>query len=397
MRYDAIIIGGGPAGAATALAMARLGRVVAVVERHAFPRRKVCGEFISAVNLPLLDDLGLGPAFRAVAGPEVRRLALFGAGPAIAGTMPAAAKGGFGRALGRDVLDGMLLDAAREAGARVFQPWRATNIARDPEGFRLCIEAEESTRVLSCSVLVAAHGSWEPGHLQTNLEKRNRPSDFLGFKAHFTGAAMARDLMPLLAFPGGYGGMVWTDKGRLSLSCCIRRDRLEDIRSTRSDISAGAAVLAHILASCPAAREALAGSSIEGEWLGAGPIRPGIRAAFRDGVFRAGNIAGESHPIIAEGISMALQSGCLLAAKLEGFDQWTMQAQKAAGHHYASAWRRQFVLRIRVAALLSVMASSPAGAALMGMVAARAPSVLALGARLSGKVKPLALPKPYIF
>ena len=50
-RHDALIIGGGPAGATVALLLAKGGWSVAVTEKAAFPRRKVCGEFISATTL----------------------------------------------------------------------------------------------------------------------------------------------------------------------------------------------------------------------------------------------------------------------------------------------------------------------------------------------------------
>ena len=79
--------------------------------------------------------------------------------------------------------------------------------------------------------IVAAHGSWESGPMPTqDLRRPPRPSDLFGFKASFIGGALPPDLMPLLAFPGGYGGMVHTDGGRVSLSCCIRRDQLERCR-----------------------------------------------------------------------------------------------------------------------------------------------------------------------
>ncbi len=48
--YDALVIGGGPAGAVSALLLARAGWNVAVVEKERFPRGKVCGEFISAAT-----------------------------------------------------------------------------------------------------------------------------------------------------------------------------------------------------------------------------------------------------------------------------------------------------------------------------------------------------------
>ncbi len=61
--FDALIIGGGPAGATTALLLARAGWSVALLERKCFPRRKVCGEYLSATNLHLFDELGLGEVF----------------------------------------------------------------------------------------------------------------------------------------------------------------------------------------------------------------------------------------------------------------------------------------------------------------------------------------------
>ena len=72
-EFDAIIIGGGPAGSSAAILLARAGWSVALVEKQIFPRRKVCGECIAASNLPLLEALGIGVAFEAAAGPELRR------------------------------------------------------------------------------------------------------------------------------------------------------------------------------------------------------------------------------------------------------------------------------------------------------------------------------------
>ena len=67
--FDAVIIGAGPAGSAAAIWLARAGWSVALVEKQAFPRRKVCGECMAASNRPLLDALGIGAAFEAAAGP----------------------------------------------------------------------------------------------------------------------------------------------------------------------------------------------------------------------------------------------------------------------------------------------------------------------------------------
>ncbi|RWG63966.1 FAD-dependent oxidoreductase, partial [Mesorhizobium sp.] len=331
--HDAIIIGAGPAGTSAALALARRGWAVAIVEKSAFPRRKVCGEYISASNLALLDRLGIGDAWRGEAGPEIRRVGLFSGNASIEAPMPGArsrpaARNGFGRALGRDILDTLLLDAARSAGVEVFQPCRAVAIERDGDRQAVRIQATsgspgEEGMTLRASVIVAAHGSWEPGPLPSQLGKQSRSSDLLGFKAHFTGSALPPDLMPLLTFPGGYGGMVLADRGRLSISCCVRRDVLARLRGSLArerggHVPAAEAVERHIMATCRGARDALADARLDGPWLAAGPIRPGIRAGYEADIFRVGNVAGESHPIIAEGISMALQSGWLVAQELGG-------------------------------------------------------------------------------
>ncbi|RWG79833.1 FAD-dependent oxidoreductase [Mesorhizobium sp.] len=398
--HDAIVIGAGPAGASTALALARRGWAVAIVEKSVFPRRKVCGEYISASNLALLDRLRIGDAWRAEAGPEIRRVGLFCGDSSIEAPMPGvrsgpAARDGFGRALGRDILDSLLLDAARSAGAEVFQPWRAVAIERDRGRQAVRIEDEKSRdeAMLLAPVIVAAHGSWEPGPLPSQLEKQSRPSDLLGFKAHFTGSSLPPDLMPLLTFPGGYGGMVMADHGRMSISCCIRRDMLVRLRGSLArerggHVSAAEAVEHHIMATCRGARAALQQARLDGPWLAAGPIRPGIRAGYEKDIFRVGNAAGESHPIIAEGISMALQSGWLLALEL-GAAAGGQGQRDAAGRRYGAAWRGLFSTRVLAAEAIARIALGPSGAALMEMVVRNFPPALTLGARLSGKTKPV--------
>src|SRR5215831_1367870 len=87
-RFDAVVIGGGPGGATTALLLARAGWSVALVERHTFPRRKVCGEYLSATNLPLLRHLGIDDEFCERAGPAIRQVGLFAGGHVLEASLP---------------------------------------------------------------------------------------------------------------------------------------------------------------------------------------------------------------------------------------------------------------------------------------------------------------------
>jgi flavin-dependent dehydrogenase len=393
--FDALIIGGGPGGATAALLLAKAGWSVGLVEKASFPRPKVCGEFLSATNLPLLRHLGLAEAFLELAGPDVRRVGLFSGDRVVTAAMPRPPAGdgmsdGWGRALGRDILDTMLLDRAAAAGVSVWQPWSAVGLVGARDGYlcqAVCRQSSQSAE-LRARIVIAAHGSWEPGPLPTQPARAVlRPSDLFGFKAHFLDSRLPAGLMPLLAFPGGYGGMVHSDHGRVSLSCCIRRDQLERARRSAGQVKAAEAVLTHIKESCHAARDALVGATLEQHWLSSGPIRPGIRRCGFDGVFLVGNAAGEAHPIVAEGIGMAMQSAWLLCQRLGAgrVDVLSGRSLDAVRRDYAAAWRRSLAPRIHAAACIAHWAMRPMAVTCALPFLHLFPGVLTAGARLSGK------------
>lgn len=390
--FDAVVIGGGPGGATTAMLLARAGWSVAVIERQRFPRRKVCGEYLSGANWPLLEELGVAEEFEELSGPEVRRVGLL-AGPSfIEAELPlpgSTRPGRWGRALAREKLDTLLLARAAACGAVVLQPWRAIELQPCGERFtcRAISQQDDRSKQLRSPIAIAAHGSWMPGKLPTERPRiSKRPRDLLGFKASFLGAPLEEDLMPLLTFTDGYGGLVNCDDGRTSLSCCIRRDRLEGL-SRETNESAGEAVLSYLLEECPALRSAIGDAICDAPWLSAGPIRPGIRSAYRGGVFLLGNAAGEAHPVVAEGISMAMQAGWLLAERLIDADgaRRSPAVRDRVGKNYARAWRRAFAPRIRAAASIAHWAMRPAAVRASLPFIRNFPRVLTWGALCSGK------------
>jgi flavin-dependent dehydrogenase len=386
--YDAIIVGAGPAGATTALALASAGWSVALIEKTPFPRRKVCGEFMSATNATLFRDLGVDVLIHGQAGPEVRRVGLFAGARIVTAAMPRpdAVGPGWGFAMARETLDDLLVQKAAQAGATVLMPWRAIALVRDG-GRQLCTVANGAeTREIRAPVVVIAHGSWERGDLPTQRARPHRPGDLLAFKARFRDAALATDLMPLVVFPGGYGGMVNSSDGSVSLTCCIRRNVLQAARRSYQG-SAAQAVLSHISAHCRGVSEALEAATLDAPALASGPIAPGIRPRYAQGLFRVGNIAGEAHPIVAEGISMAMQSGWLLARLLirRAADARQGRALDAIGAAYAARWRQCFAPRIHAAALFAHLAMRPSAVAVLAPLVARFPALLTVGTELSGK------------
>ena len=390
---DALVIGGGPGGATAALLLAEAGWKVVLVERKTFPRRKVCGEYLSATNWPLFERLGLADAFAQSAGPPIRQTAIFVGRSSVLADLPrpSTADGLWGRALSREHLDVLLLNRAASRGVDVRQPWRCVQVTRDGDGFACGIESQETRQSteLRAGLVIAAHGSWELGSLATQPRQITpRANDLLAFKAHFRDTALPPGLMPLLSFADGYGGMVHCDGGRTSLSCCLKRSRLERLDRSHAE-AAGETVLQHILESCPVLRPVLDNAIRQDVWLSAGPIRPGLRPCYRDGIFIVGNAAGEAHPVVAEGISMAMQSAWLLTQRLiAARPQWRdPRLADEIGAAYQIDWRRAFAPRIRTAAAVAQWAMHPRLVATTIPFVRAWPSLLTWGARLSGKAR----------
>ena len=397
-RFDALVIGAGPSGSSAALLLARAGWKVAIAERSPFPRRKVCGEYISGASWPLLQELGIAREVLSRAGPEITRVGLFARDAEVAAAMPQPVA--WGRALGRESLDAFLLEAAKRAGAVPFQPCTVDHLEKRGDEFACSVRERKgiTAGTLHARIVIAAHGAWEPGALPTQEPRRSaKPDDLLGFKAHFRDARLEPSLMPLVLFPGGYGGLVTTDDGRVSFSCCVRRDVLEDVRAERPSRRAGDALLDHILESNEPMTKVLRVARLDGSWLAAGPVRPGIRSFRPGGVFAIGNAAAESHPLIAEGISMAIQSSFLLCERLvaRGDRVFDPFAQRDVAFDYEAAWRRNFSARVHAAQAFAKLTTGALTAKAAVALLRAFPGTLTLGARWSGKSQPL-VQRPFV-
>lgn len=73
--YDAIVIGGGPAGATTAGLLAKSGHDVLLLEKEKFPRYHIGESFVPGVN-PVVDELGVRDAIEAAGFTQKRGISL---------------------------------------------------------------------------------------------------------------------------------------------------------------------------------------------------------------------------------------------------------------------------------------------------------------------------------
>src|SRR5687767_5677727 len=135
---DVIVVGAGPAGAATATFLARNGVHVILADRAHFPRDKPCAEYLSPQATRVLDELGALPAIDAAGPAQLGGMRITAPnGTSFLGEF--AAGHGFrgfrdrGLAIRRTVLDAILVDRARAAGADVREGVSVRNVTRDGE------------------------------------------------------------------------------------------------------------------------------------------------------------------------------------------------------------------------------------------------------------------------
>lgn len=152
VRYEAIVIGAGPAGTAAAIRLARLGFDVALVERAAFPRSHV-GICIADQTLALLDYLWLEAPFRAAGFWRRKITAVRWGSPELRFVEQA------GYHVDRAKLDQLLVDRARDEGVAIYQPARIEQVSLSgADGWNLRLVSEGRSISLTCDFLVDAAG-----------------------------------------------------------------------------------------------------------------------------------------------------------------------------------------------------------------------------------------------
>src|SRR2546430_6541834 len=128
-----IVVGGGPAGASTAFALARSGIDVLVLDRARFPRDKPCSEYLSPQASRILEDMDALEEIERAGAAQLRGMRVHAPDGAVIEGEFAASHGWrpfrpHGVALRRRLLDSILLDRARAAGARVREGVRVTDV-----------------------------------------------------------------------------------------------------------------------------------------------------------------------------------------------------------------------------------------------------------------------------
>src|SRR5258708_9750305 len=198
LQDEVLILGGGVAGCAAAIALARKGRGVRLIEREPTSRHKVCGEFLSGEALEDLHALGIDVASLGALPIDYVRLAAARRAAEAPLPFPAAS-------LTRKALDTALIAEAIAAGVRAERVRSVQALGRTASNVWQAT-LDDGTSYEAPTMFLATGKHDLRGH---TLPKD--PQRWVAFKMYFRLAtAQAAELeraSELVLYPGGYGGI----------------------------------------------------------------------------------------------------------------------------------------------------------------------------------------------
>jgi flavin-dependent dehydrogenase len=335
--FDLAVIGGGPAGASAAIAAARAGARVLLLERGRLPRQRVCGEFVSAESLDLLTGL-LNHANSELlfSVPRIAQARLFFDGRTVTAPVdPPAAS------IARFDLDFALWQAATHAGVHARLETAVDRIVGEGP-FTLSTAAVK----FAAKALIDASGRWS--NLKAHDENKSPGGKWLGLKAHYAEQAPHASV-DLYFFEGGYCGVqpvTLAPEGELRVNACAM---------VRSEV---ARTLPEVLALHPQLRERSRSWRPLMEPVSTSPLIFREPEPARGNILQIGDAAAFVDPFIGDGISLALRSGALAAQSLAPFFRQEISLPEAAAA-YTQAYRRRLLPVFRTSSKLRRLLGLP--------------------------------------
>jgi geranylgeranyl reductase family protein len=363
VRYDVVIAGAGPAGAATAALLARAGATVALVDRSRFPRPKACAEYFSPGVVDVLRRLGTWPQLAGLPHACLRGMELVaphGARHLLA--YPDDTQQRRSLTMRRDVLDAMLLDGARRDGATVLLGRSVRHVLKERErAVGLLVQEGAALTELRGRLVIGADGARSVVAQELGLTAAARWPARVGLIAHHaevrdhshgdrrTGESWDHGEMHVAA--GVYCGIAPLGHGAVNVGMVTSRARLRRLGSAEAAFS-------WMLKRLPAVANVLQGSRREGQLRGAAPLAHRCRRPYAAGALLVGDAAGFLDPFTGEGVFRALR-GAEIAATVA---QAALERDDVSAHQlapYSAARREAFAAKDRLCLLIQAFVACP--------------------------------------
>lgn len=297
---EALIVGGGPAGAALGTLLARRGRSVEILEQSPAPHHAVCGEFLSWEAARYLQRLGVDlDSLRAV---PIHGVRLSARSLVAQCELPFPAL-----SLTRRSLDEALLALAEQAGAVVQRGRRVESLQRCGPGWSAHLVGGETRRAQTAFL---ATGKQD---LAGHRRPHGRQNTLVAFKMLLrldpAQQSALRGWVDVLLFPGGYAGLLLTEDGDANLCLLVNRKTLHACHNDWPTL------LERMSAFCAPLAQRLRGARpLLSKPLALSAIPFGLLLSHAEpGLWRLGDQAAVIPSFTGDGISIALHSAQVAA------------------------------------------------------------------------------------
>ena len=311
---DVLIVGAGPSGAALALALARSGREVLVVERSRFPRDKPCGDCLNPGAVAELERLGIAARLRASLAPQPLSGWYVEApdGRAFRATFSTVADGSRieGWAVRRRDFDAELVSLAVGAGARVSFGLHVIDVLRE-RGRSVGVVCREgaSTGRIRARLVVGADGLRSVVQRRLGLRRRLPHLRKIALVGHLAGANGTGDVGELRVRGGRTCGYAPVPSGA-NITLVIPEVQAPAVTRGRS-------FLREALEDFPEVRDRAVAAGLDNVLLVTGPFDCPVRRPWAPGALLVGDAAGYYDPFTGQGIHQALRSAAYAAVTIE--------------------------------------------------------------------------------
>lgn len=352
---EVAIVGGGPAGAALAIQLARAGHETVVFERLGQPRWRAAGVYSSPLTRTRLASLG-------IAADELERLIR----PISAMVVETAD----GRAactleylaphnacgIDRVRLERTLLDHARQAGAAVHEGAVVSAVDFDPRAARIHVSQDGNLRVVNTRLVVGADGPRSVVARAAGVALASRRFRQAALTVHRADPQAAPPGRPMTARmivgPGWYCGLAPVPGGRINVGIVMSEDAL---RRGMAELGSPAEIVARTVAQLPGGRQGWQDAPATDDVQVALPLLHRVRHAAGSGYLLVGDACGFIDPLSGEGLHRALVSSELAT---QAITAWS-RGEHSALRVYDRRLRARFRNKDALSWLLQLFLSRP--------------------------------------